>query len=174
MRIQEGILSFDFETDDGSLVSKYDDWIFYRHHFCKLANGVKAVDFVYVDQTQRCTWLIEVKDYRHPQTEQIKPSELADAVALKVRDTLAGLVAAKCNANKDEERDLSCAALTMNKFNVVLHMEQIKRVWSIDPADLQLKLKQKLKAVDAHSKVVSKDSLKSNMRWSIVQSVWIE
>lgn len=167
MRITEGDLNFDFETDDGSLASKYDEWIFYRKHFCKIAESVKAIDFIYIDRTQRCTWLIEVKDYRHPQTEQIKPSELADAVALKVRDTLAGLVAAKCNANDDMEKQISKAALDMPKINVVLHMEQIKRVWMIDPADLKIKLQQKLKAIDAHLKIVNKDSLKSDMRWVV-------
>ena len=111
MRITEGDLNFDFETDDGSLASKYDEWIFYRNHFCKIAESVKAIDFIYVDKKQRCTWLIEVKDYRHPQTEQIKPSELADAVALKVRDTLAGLVAAKCNANDDVEKQIKKTVL---------------------------------------------------------------
>ena len=167
MRITEGDLNFDFETDDGSLASKYDEWIFYRNHFCKIAESVKAIDFIYVDKKQRCTWLIEVKDYRHPQTEQIKPSELADAVVLKVRDTLAGLVAAKCNANDDVEKQISKAALNMSKINVVLHVEQINRVWAIDPADLKIKLQQKLKAIDSHLNIVNKDSLKSDMRWVV-------
>lgn len=105
MIITEGVLNFDFQTDDGALLSKYDEWRFYRHHFCKIAEGIKAVDFIYIDKSQRCTWLIEVKDYRHPQTEKIKPSELADAVALKVRDTLAGLVAAKYNAIDVNEKN---------------------------------------------------------------------
>ena len=167
MKMTEGVLSFDFETENGSLASKYDEWSFYRKHFCKIADGIKAVDFIYIDRAQRCTWLIEVKDYRHPQTEQIKPSELADAVVLKVRDTLAGLVAAKYNANDDAEKEISKAALNMPKINVVLHMEQIKRVWAIDPADLKIKLQQKLKAIDAHLKIVNKDSLKSDMRWVV-------
>ena len=167
MIITEGVLNFDFQTDDGSLLSKYDEWCFYRHHFCKIAEGIKAVDFIYIDKSQRCTWLIEVKDYRHPQTEKIKPSELADAVALKVRDTLAGLVAAKCNANDDVEKQISKAALNMSKINVVLHVEQINRVWAIDLADLKMKLKQKLKAIDSHLKIVNKDSLKSDMRWVV-------
>ena len=167
MIITEGVLNFDFQTDDGALLSKYDEWRFYRHHFCKIAEGIKAVDFICIDKSQRCTWLIEVKDYRHPQTEKIKPSELADAVALKVRDTLAGLVAAKCNANDDVEKQISKAALNMPKINVVLHMEQIKRVWAIDPADLKIKLQQKLKAIDSHLNIVNKDSLKSDMRWVV-------
>lgn len=33
MRITEGDLNFDFETDDGSLASKYDEWIFLPQSF---------------------------------------------------------------------------------------------------------------------------------------------
>lgn len=80
---------------------------------------------------------------------------------------MAGLVAAKYNANVDIEKQIARAALKMSKINVVLHMEQIQRVWSIDPADLQMKLKQKLKAVDAHPRVVSKDCLKRDMGWVV-------
>ena len=46
MSITEGVLNFDSETNDGSLTSKYDAWIFYRHHFCKITEGIKAIDFV--------------------------------------------------------------------------------------------------------------------------------
>ena len=55
----------------------------------------------------------------------------------------------------------------MPKINVVLHMEQTRCRWSIDPADLKIKLQQKLKAIDAHLKVVNKDSLKSDMHWVV-------
>ena len=167
MKMTEGVLNFDFQTDDGSLLSKYDEWRFYRHHFCKIAEGIKAVDFIYIDKSQRCTWLIEVKDYRHPQTEKIKPSELADAVALKVRDTLAGLVAAKYNAIDVNEKQFSQHALEMSEIRVVLHLEQVLAKRYIEPADILTKLKQKLKAIDAHLKVVNKDNLKSDMRWVV-------
>ena len=80
---------------------------------------------------------------------------------------MAGLVAAKCNANDDVEKQISKAALNMSKINVVLHVEQINRVWAIDLADLKMKLKQKLKAIDSHLKIVNKDSLKSDMRWVV-------
>lgn len=167
MKMTEGVLSFDFETENGSLASKYDEWSFYRKHFCKIADGIKAVDFIYIDRAQRCTWLIEVKDYRHPQTELIKPSELADAVALKVRDTLAGLVAAKYNANDVNEKQFSQHALEMSEIRVVLHLEQVLAKRYIEPADILTKLKQKLKAIDVHLKVVNKDNLKSDMRWVV-------
>lgn len=167
MIITEGVLNFNFPTDDGSLPSKYDEWRFYRHHFCKITEGIKAVDFIYIDQTQHCTWLIEVKDYRHPQTEKIKPSELADAITLKVRDTLAGLAAAKFNATDENEKQFSQHALEMSEIRVVLHLEQVLAKRYIEPADILTKLKQKLKAIDAHLKVVNQKSLKSDMRWVV-------
>lgn len=165
MKIQEGHLEFDFLTDNGSLVSKYDEWRFYRNHFISVTNGTKAVDFIYVDKANNTTWLIEVKDYRHPDTELIKPSELADMVAQKVRDSLAGLAAARCNANDPEERAFSKAALRMDQIRVVLHMEQNHRF--IDPADVLTKLKQQIKAVDTHPVVVHQANLKANMRWNV-------
>lgn len=168
MDIQEGTLTFTFETDDGLLASQYDTWAFYRKQFIGIANGIKAVDFIYLDNTQKTAWLIEVKDYRHPDTERIKPSDLGETVALKVRDTLAGLVAASCNANDPHEKELAKQALKAKKFRVVLHMEQNQhRLKFIDPADVLQKLKQRLKAVDAHPCVVHQGSLKPDMRWTI-------
>ena len=168
MDIQEGVLTFSFATSDGSLASQYDTWAFYRKQFINVANGTKAVDFIYLDNNQKTAWLIEVKDYRHPDTEQIKPSKLGEVVALKVRDTLAGLVAASCNANDPQEKKLAKQALKTKSFRVVLHMEQHqRRLKFIDPADVLLKLKQKLKAVDAHPCVVHQGNLKSAMRWTV-------
>lgn len=165
MKIQEGHLEFDFPTDDGSLATQYDDWSFYRNQFIRVTEGTKAVDFIYIDRDHDITWLIEVKDYRHPDTESIKPSKLAGVVAQKVRDSLAGLVAARCNANELQERELSEAALNTNKIKVVLHMEQNHRI--IDPADVLIKLRQQIKAIDAQPKVVNQSNLKANMRWTV-------
>lgn len=96
----EGGLQFTFGSS--CLAEKYDDWSFFRNQFQNTCSGAKAVDFICV--SNGCCWLIEVKDYRqHPRT---KPQELADEVAIKVRDTLAGLVAAKMNANNPSERYL--------------------------------------------------------------------
>lgn len=168
MDIQEGTLTFAFETDEGSLASQYDTWAFYRKQFINVVNGTKAVDFIYVDKSQNTSWLIEVKDYRHPDAERIKPSDLGETVALKVRDTLAGLVAASCNANDPQEKELAKQALKAKKFRVVLHMEQNQhRFKVIDPADVLQKLKQRLKAVDAHPCVVHQGNLKPDMRWTI-------
>lgn len=66
MIIREGELNFNFEADDGSLATQYDTWLFYRNQFINVAGGTKTVDFIYIDQSDKTCWLIEVKDYRHP------------------------------------------------------------------------------------------------------------
>ncbi|NLB32043.1 MAG: hypothetical protein GX822_10415 [Alcaligenaceae bacterium] len=165
MTIREGHLEFDFSDNNGSLVSKYDDWSFYRNQFIHVTSGIKAVDFVYIDKTHDITWFIEVKDYRHPDTKSIKATELADVVAQKVRDSLAGLAAARYNANDPEERDFSKAALRTKGIKVVLHMEHSPHF--IDPADILTKLKQQIKAIDAHPMIVNQRNLKQNMCWTV-------
>lgn len=168
MDIQEGALIFSFATSDGSIASQYDTWAFYRNQFINVVNGTKAVDFIYFDSTQKTAWLIEVKDYRHPDTKQVKPSELGEVVASKVRDTLAGLVAASCNANDPQEKSLAKQALKAKKLRVVLHMEQNQRRQKfINPADVLLKLKQMLKAIDPHPSIVHKSTLKTDMDWTV-------
>ncbi len=42
MQIIEGKLIFDFDCD----AIKFDDSTFYRKHFSKMTNGIKAVDIV--------------------------------------------------------------------------------------------------------------------------------
>ena len=168
MEIQEGDLTFSFETNGGSLASQYDTWSFYRNQFISVCNGTKAVDFIYVDNNKKTAWFIEVKDYRHPDTEHIKPSELGEIVAFKVRDTLAGLAAASCNANDSQEKRLAKQVLKSQRFRVVLHMEQPQRRGkAIDPADVLQKIKQRLKAVDAHPSVVHQGNLKPDMNWTV-------
>ncbi len=165
MKFQEGNLEFEFSTDDNSLASKYDEWSFYRNQFINVTKSAKAVDFIYIDNTHDITWLIEVKDYRHPDTKSIKPSDLANVVAQKVRDSLAGLAAARCNANLPKERDFSDAALKTKKIKIVLHMEHSPHF--IDPADILTKLKSQIKAIDEHPKIVNQTNLKANMPWTV-------
>ena len=98
--------------------------------------------------------------------------DLGEEVALKVRETLAGLVAARGNANDPAERQFADAALKKKTFRVVLHLEQPRKhsklfPRAIDPSKVKLKLKQWLKAVDAHPSVVDQHSLTSSMEWSV-------
>ena len=169
MEIIEGDLRFIFA--DTITASKYDDWSFYNKQFLKHFNpigGVKAVDIIAIDQ--RVVWLIEIKDYRLECKTNAR--DLASVVAIKVRDTLAGLAAAKNNANDNEEKAIAQQALSKPKIRVVLHMEQpLKhsrlRPIAIAPADIKLKLRQLLKSIDAHPLVVSKETLHPTMPWEV-------
>lgn len=150
--IQEGRLLFEFPY--GWEVSKYDQWSFYKNRFKDCCNGNKGVDFV-AFSSDKCLWLIEVKDYRNDR--RTKEIYLWDEVALKTRDTLAGLVAAKM-ATDHSEHGLAKELLKAAKIRVVLHLEQpamhtklFPRVF--DLSKVRQKLRQILKPIDAHPMV---------------------
>lgn len=164
--IEEKRLTFRFP--DQAIASKYDDWAHYRHQFNPAFGGTKAVDILYADEM--VGWLIEIKDYRVGC--QITAAELADVVALKVRDTLAGLVSAKLHANDPDERRVATAMLRCRTLRVVLHMEQPAkhsklRPRAIDPTAVLIKLKGLLKAIDPHPCVVDQSTLKAEMKWEV-------
>ena len=95
---------------------KYDEWSFFRNQFQSMCGGAKAVDMVCI--SNNTSWLIEIKDYRrHKRT---KPQALGDEIAMKVRDTLAGLLAAKMNANDIAEKDFAKKAI-QNKYHRRFH-----------------------------------------------------
>jgi len=155
--IHEGMLEFDF--DAGADVAQYDQWTFYRSHFLGVAGETKAVDLLCL--AKGVLWFIEVKDYRR--NRRTKPSDLANEVAHKVRDTLSGLAAASHFANTESERDFAKNALCKSRtFRVVLHLEQPSRASRLfpriaNPASVQLKLKKCLRqAIDDHPKVLDK------------------
>lgn len=135
--IVEGSLRHSFEPS--WTASKYDKWPFYQRHFEGSLGGNKAVDVLAQGPDGTC-WFIELKDYR--QHRRTKPMDLCDEVAIKVRDTLAGVfVAAKCPAEHVHQSAAS-RHLAAKKLRVVLHLEQPKshsksfpRVF--DPAKVQ-------------------------------------
>ncbi len=162
----EGSLTFDFPAN--SMASKYDDWAHYRKQVQLACGGHKAVDLVYI--CANTLWLIEVKDYRnYPRT---KVMNLADEVALKVRDTLAGLVSAHCHASDADERKFARKSLRCKKIRVVCHLEQPAqnsrlRPTPIDLSKVQLKLRTLLKCFDPHPAVVDRHSLQPTMDWQV-------
>jgi hypothetical protein len=91
-KFDEGRLRFEF----GRIwdVEKYDEHRDYREKICKL-EGTRAVDFVTLLAEE--LFLIEVKDlrgFRIESKERLVQGSLALELALKVRDTVSGLVAA--------------------------------------------------------------------------------
>jgi hypothetical protein len=164
--IQEGSLTFTFP--DGCLATKYDDWSFHRNQFQTTCGGAKAVDILCIENNE--AWLIEIKDYRKPLTKKV--AGLHKTVAKKVRDTLAGLVAAKFNGNDPQEVQFAQEILRSNRVHIVLHVEQPTKhsklfPRAIDPADLKQQLKRLVKAIDAHPKIVDQTNLAGNMSWSV-------
>ncbi len=164
--ITEGRLTFTFPAE--AMASKYDDWVHYRRQFNGAFGGTKAIDLLYV--ADPVGWLIEIKDYRlNPRT---KPTDLADEVAHKVRDTLAGLASAQCNATDRDEKRVARNMLRCRQLKVVLHLEQPAkhsrlRPRAIDPAAVQMRLRTLLKAIDPHVCVVDQHALKAEMRWTV-------
>lgn len=165
--IAEGALTFTFAAD--AEASKYDDWSFYRNQFqqgCFTDN--KAVDLLC--ELNRSAWLIEVKDYRaHARTKAV---DLADEVAIKVRDTLAGLVAASVGANDPVERAFARRMVRAQRMRVVCHIEQPAKASRlrprvIEPDKLKLKLRTLLKAIDAHPIVMDRSSTAATLPWVV-------
>lgn len=167
--ITEGQLQFDFPA--GWQASQFDDWSFYRNQFQSVCGGAKAVDVLAIEPG-RCLWSIEVKDYRrHRRT---KAMDLADEVAQKVRDSLSALVAARANANEADEKGMADAALGCPRLRVVLHLEQPTKQSklfprAIDPAKVQQRLRQIVKAIDPHPLVTELNRM-LGVAWS-AQSV---
>lgn len=144
-------------------VTKYDDWSFYRNQFSR-QGGIKAVDAIALDPNGSA-FLIEVKDYRHPDTE--KPSQLPAEIAAKVLHTLSAMLPAKLLATHPDEARLASDVLKCTSLRIVAHIEQPQRHRGVvDPADLKQKLRELLRAVDPHVKVVSMTKMQA-LPWTV-------
>lgn len=162
----EGALTFTFPPN--STATKYDGWSHYINQFQKTCGASKAVDLVYADGA--VTWLIEVKDFR--QHKRTKTIDLPDEIAIKVRDTVVGLVSARLHANDDDEKRCAKEFLRANKFRVVCHIEQPpkhSRLFprAVEPDNLALKLRTLIKAIDPHPAVVDRHTQRANMPWNV-------
>jgi hypothetical protein len=170
IRLVEQKLEHTFGT--GWTASKYDEWPFYKKHFqwswVPNEPGNKSVDFVAVDPAGDSLWLIELKDYRlYRRTKNIP---LPDEIAFKVRDSLAGLfAAAKHDAHHAHAADAQ-RSLQAKRIRVVLHLEQPRQTSRLFPraynlADVQQKLKQRVRGIDAHP-VVTEIGARHSLPWS--------
>jgi hypothetical protein len=166
--LTEGKLTFTFPN--GWQVSKYDEWPFYRNQFIRCLDS-RAVDFLALSPNSEILWLIEVKDYRLNQ--RTKTTELFDEVASKVKDTLAGLVAAKMDeAHTNQAFASSC--LAARHLRVVLHLEQPAKPSKLfprpyNPANLKDKLKQLVKPIDPHP-MVTDMATRQSLSWTVRSS----
>ncbi|MDO4697318.1 MAG: hypothetical protein Q4A60_01360 [Pasteurellaceae bacterium] len=172
---KEGRLTFSFPKNS---VAKYDETAFYKT-FKQVQNGVKAVDFIYIDGQG---WLIEVKDYRKItkklqneikefEPEDILPSELSNVITKKIFDTLEGINLAKEVPDADIY-SLSQEFFQQENTKVVLHLEQDKsyeKFRAIDPADILQQLRRLLRSIDLNPYVVDCSNLptKPEINWSV-------
>ena len=118
--------------------------------------------------------MIEVKDYRlHPRKKAI---DIDKELAIKIRDTLAGLASAAKSEIDDDQCGLARKSLAKKRrWRVVLHLEQPAKLsrlrpTPIDTANLLLKLKtRKLKAVDAHPIICDRRNFAQFVPWTVQQ-----
>ena len=174
----EGQLTFDFP--DGWRICRLGETSYYSRHFqgfCSSAGsggGCKEVDFLAYDPKERVLWLVEVQDYRVQQ--RTKPIDVADEIAVKARDSLALLRLAPIRDTTASESgrcqagDFARSSKSATNVRVVLHCELPTHPSRLFPgirnsANLQQKLRTKLRCVDPRAVVVDKGS--SNVPWSV-------
>lgn len=148
--------------------TKYDEWSFYRNRFRRYLHGARGVDILAISPN-RTAFLIEVKDYRV--NRRTKTISVADEVTKKVLDTLAAMLPCKVNGDEVSETDFSNRVLRANFLRVVLHLEQPRKhsklfPRAIDPADVEMKMRQQLRPIDAHSLVVERSQMRG-LEWAV-------
>ena len=172
--IQVGSLAFCFPDD--WIVERFDEWAFYRHQLSRLKIGIKAVDLVALQRAggnqQGTLWLIEVKDYRqYPRTKQI---ELAQEIAGKALDTVAGILPAAIRATNGSEQPSASAFRKCSELRVVLHLEPPpihSPLFSpkLNLANVQQELKRYVKSLDPHPRVVDQANM-AGLPWTVKSS----
>ncbi len=166
MQIIEGKLIFNFDCD----AIKFDESTFYRKHFSQITNGIKAVDILAVNH--EIGYLIEIKDYTDPNTKNLTLKELIEIVINKVISTLAAILPMKISVNNSViEKNFARTFLRANEIKVIVHIELPPKRRTLkqsnwDLSNLQIQLGRRLKAIDAHPKIVSKDEL-PNLPWIV-------
>lgn len=163
--IVEGSLRFSFP--DEWKATKYDEWVYYRRSMMR--TDAKGVDIAAVGM-DRTLHLIEVKDYNHPESEQIPLSDLPQTVAAKCRDTLGGMMAARLNATDNSESSFAKSACTSLRLAITLHIELPNKGGRLTDksriiANLRTKLRSKVKGMDPHAEVRSRH--RGEMDWSV-------
>ena len=165
--IQEGKLCFTFKFD----AIKFDDTQYYRKHFVDIKKGIAAVDILAVDN--QIGYLIEIKDYTHPDTKNLTSSVLIEITVNKVISTLAAILPMKNNAVNGDEKAIAKKFSKVSQIQVVLHIEKPPPRRTLEQSCYNFQkmksfLKIKLKPIDAHPKIVSKENLKG-LPWEVIE-----
>jgi len=148
---------------------KYDDSVYYRKHFNDFAAS-KAVDLLALAPRHSALWMIEIKDYRR--RRRTKPECLFTEVAHKVRDTLAGLAAARVAVNDPQLQAFAVNAMRASSFRVVLLLEQPQKPsklfpQAVDPSTARTALIKAVRAVDPHPIFCNAGALTEKTGWNV-------
>ena len=167
MIIEEGNLKFNFSFD----VIKFDETIYYRNHFIKIQSGLKAIDILGIENNKN--YMIEVKDYTHPDTKSMSEVELIEDLIKKILDSLSSIYSMSLYANDVGEKEMAIKFLANKELSLIFHIEIPPPRRGLKQAlynlsNMQLKLRNKLKSITnkTNIKVVSINNL-SGLSWSV-------
>jgi hypothetical protein len=165
VEIQEGKLHFSFAFD----AIQFDKTQYYLNHFQGIKPCLQAVDILAVNES--AGYLIEIKDYTHPDTKQLSSNDLIEAIVNKVISSLAAILPMKNNANIDEEQNIAKKFSKVSQIQIVLHIEKPPPRRTLKQScynvqKMEESLKNRLKPIDAHPKIVSKENLKG-LPWTV-------
>ena len=161
--LQEGNLEFTYP--DAWRLCRPESCSYHARHFSNFCGGCKEVDFLALDPGATL-WLIEVKDYSW--FRRINAMPIWEEVAVKARDVLSMLVGAAANDPVStaslsrpgmQAGEFWTHAKKLRKLRVVLHLEIPKSPSKLHPgvkhhANLQTKLRQAVRVLDPHARVV--------------------
>lgn len=174
-------LSFSFEDEIDA--KTYDKMAFYREGIANQISGIKAIDFICIDNAINHFYMIEVRDccrLQDKESEEYKRSQKAEDLALevsrKVLESIAGLwVASHWNDCNRDEKDFAINAL-QKRLRVVLHYE-LPANWTEEErkkrmADIKNKLAKKLRIIDANPLVVNCQLLEESREKNLLKCPW--
>ena len=119
MELIEKNLTFDF---DSSLSIQYDETKYYREKFRSISDSeISAVDFITIDE--KIGYLIEVKDYRHIDTDFKTYKELMPKIIKKILSTLSATIPMKWRSDDSFEREIAHSFSKTENLIIVIHIE---------------------------------------------------
>ena len=165
IELSEDKLKFNFEFD----AIKFDETQYYLNHFQGIKPCLQAVDILAVNNSTG--YLIEIKDYRHPDTKQLSSNDLIEVIINKVVSSLAAILPMKNNAIIPNEQYIAGLFSKTSQIKVILHIEKPPPRRTLKQScynfqKMEESLKNRLKPIDAHPKVVSKENLKG-LPWTV-------
>jgi len=167
MKLIENSLVFDF---DSSLSIQYDETKYYREKFQTISDDeISAVDFITIEQNNG--YLIEIKDYRNPDTEFIHYKKLIPILINKILSTLSAIVPMRLMAKEQKEQQIAEHFLQTDRLTIVCHIELPSKLSKQQMAyfrrdKLELELRRKLLPIYTNLYVVSTTS-KVSLPWTV-------